>query len=104
MCRLVRRKFEYCGETDDWMLSVARVHRSFKRWRSDLAFLERKYGILVPGVRLPVVQRVVSGNHKLSGIQAGFVLQRPELSLELFRALEQSKKLSSVSLPLLISR
>ena len=92
------------GDHDDWMLSVPRVHRSFKRWRSDLAFLERKYGILVPGVRLPVVQRVVSGNHKLSGIQAGFVLQRPELSLELFRALEQSKKLSSVSLPLLISR
>ena len=93
------------GDHDDWMLSVPRVHRSFKRWRSDLAFLERKYGILVPGVRLPVVQRVVSGNHKLSGIQARFVLQRPELSLELFRAfLEQSKKLSSVSLPLLISR
>ena len=92
------------GDHDDWMLSVPRVHRSFKRWRSDLAFLERKYGILVPGVRLPGVQQVVSGNHKLSGIQAGFVLQRPELSLELFRALEQSKKLSSVSLPLLISR
>ena len=43
-------------------------------------------GILVPGVRSPGVQQVVSGNHKLSGIQARFVLQRPELSLELFRA------------------
>ena len=77
------------GDHDDWMLSVPRVHRSF-------------YGILVSGVRLPVVQRVVSGNRKLLGIQARFVLQRPELSLELFGALEQSKKLSSVSLPLLL--
>ena len=91
------------GDHEDWMLSMPRVHRSFKRWRSDLAFLERRYGILVPGVRLPVVQRIVSGNHKLSGIQARFVLHRPELSLELFRALELSKKLSAVSLPLLVS-